>query len=139
MASGFPLWYTDSLKATAAWHPVRKDVVVLTKMDGTTFEFERGTLYSLAMNGKTGQFKVAGIFSNDEEAALHERGPKGLYFQEWNGTEWLEPFTRPMTMFPSGARHYGYIVDWNSVAAWSMADPVKEWLEKNVSLTTSDF
>jgi len=123
----FPTWYKESLKTTVLWTPCQENTsACLTKVNGTTFLFRKDTTFSLKSTGKTGYFRVTGFMDSKETAAAAPRGPAGIYFVEWDGTQWIydqgSPFEyRPMACFPGGAGRRGFVVDWNSVEPWTVA------------------
>ena len=130
----FPTWYTESLKTTTVWCGSH-ETALLTKTDGTTFRFQRGTTFSLLTKGVRGFFKVTGF--TEAHGPYDREGPAGLQFLEWNTKEWVGQDTfypRSMTVLPGGVGRHGFIVDWNSVEPWTGADPASGPLEKEKGL-----
>ena len=117
--SGFPQWYTNALKATMVWKE-RGESSLLVKLDGSSFEFRKGTTYAITTKGVKSFFKVTEFMLSKEE---QDTGPAGLFFLEWNGTDWVDQDSLidylSMTCLPGGVGRRGFIVDWNTVESWN--------------------
>jgi len=125
---GYPNWYVEALKTTILWEESPHSCV-LTKTDGSTFEFKKDTTFAMTTRGTKSYFKVTGFMAAREEqgpsnARAGEGGPAGLYFVEWNGMKWVEQDSvleyLSMTCLPGGIGRRGFIVDWNTVEPWAL-------------------